>query len=1082
MIRWFANNGVAANFLMILLMVGGLVSALTIKLELFPNFDIDIIEVRVPYPGAAPEEVERGIILLIEEKVEDIQGIKKINSVAVEGLGSVLLETERGYDTSELTDKVKTRIDSIRNFPIEAEEPIVEELLIKSEVISIAIFGDTDEKTLKHLAENMRDRLTLIPALSQVEIGGIRDYEISINISEQQLQRYQLSFDDITRSIQATSIDLPGGTIKAENGEILLRTQTQSYLGTDFANTPVRTFPDGRQLLLGEIAEIDDGFTDDTLVTLYNDQRAVVLNIYAVGEQNVLDIATEVKAFVAKEKEKLPASVSIEAFRDFSFYLKGRLGMLIENGIIGLVLVFLVLTLFLRPSLAFFVMLGIPVSFFGAFIVMPFFDVSINLASLFGFILVLGIVVDDAIVVGESVFSKFKKEGSSVENSIQGTHDVAIPVTYSVITTMVAFVPILLLPGFLGKFFVPIPIVVMMTLFWSLVQSKLVLPYHLSLCKIKDEKEMDSWILRQQARLSDLLERLIQTLYKPFLTKVLEYRYTALSFFIGLFIVSLGLLAGNQVRFVFFPPVPSDYIVAKLTMPEGTPVEETEKAMQSLRSALDKLIQETEDLGLGRPFQNVVSTLGANSFEGAGGPRGATGGGTSSNVAEIAVELQKSEDRAGGGTDKRLSAPNLADRWREILGQIPGIRDLTFQAYAASGGGSPVDVLLSGNNFEALEAAAQEVKTYLATFDGLYDIKDNYSGGKQEIKINLTPTGRALGLTNLEVGRQVRQAFYGDEAQRIQRGRDDIRVMVRYPKEERTSLQSLQDLRIRTSNGLSVPFSEIATVEIGRGYPAINRVNRNRTISITADADKETADLGSIITQLTTDKNPQKEEGSPLINFISKWVSKDKEPAQKKIGFLDELTEKYPSVRWSMEGEQREQADAMKSLQGTTLVVLIAIYALIAIPFKSYVQPLIVMSIMPFGLIGAIFGHLFWNQPMSILSLLGFIALAGVLVNDSLVLVDYMNQKRNEFDSLKKAVITSGCARFRAIILTSLTTFVGILPMLFETSLQAQFLIPMAISLSFGILFATAITLFLVPILYLVLEDGKRFFSRMGKK
>lgn len=1080
MIRWFINNGVAANLLAVIVIVAGLFMAFNIKLELFPEIDLDRIQIRVPYPGAAPEEVETGIIELIEDRIQAVEGIQEITASAAEGMGSVLVEVQRGYDLSQVNDKIQVRIDSIDNFPEEAEEPVVEELLIRNEVISLAIYGNADPTTLKQIAELIRDELGNREQITQIDIKGIAAFEISINVSEIALRRYGLTFDDVVQAIRRTSVDIPGGTIRSIGGEILLRTTGKAYTQVDFDSIPLITRNDGAIVRVADVATVVDGFVDDPLSTKFNAEPAVLLRIFAVGDQSALDVADRVYEFAQQISNELPEGIHVQAFRDFTYYLKGRLQLLIKNGLYGLVLVFLILTLFLRPSLAFFVMLGIPISFLGAMLFLQPLGISINLASLFGFILVLGIVVDDAIIVGESIFTQFQQHGGpGVEASVAGTHKVSIPVTFAVLTTIVAFLPILTIPGFLGKFFFPIPVVVIATLIWSLIESKLVLPYHLTLCKVggHDRKNL-GWLRRRQRQIADSLEHFVQRHYRPLLNKAIQHRYSTVAAFVGMLMIMGGMLAGRHIPFVFFPPVPSDYIVAKLVMPEGTPVEVTTRAVEQMQRGLNQLIRETEDRGDGTPFQNIVVTIGAQPFEGSGGPMGAASGSSSPNLAEIAVELTKSERRADGGNIKDLSAPNLAKRWRTLIGPIAGTKELSFRANAAGSVGMPIDIQLSGRDFEQLRASAEAIKAKLATYAGLFDIRDNYSSGKREIQLDIKPSAEALGLRQSDLGSQVRAAFYGVEAQRIQRGRDDVKVMVRYPIDERRSVDHLQALRIRTAGSSAVPFDAVADFTITEGASTITRVDRRRVINITADADKAVADLGLI----KQDLNGTDYVCAPgiLRQLESKLRSLSKRPV--RAGVIDQLLDQPVGIAWSFEGEAREQADVFKRLQSMTLIALFIIYALLAIPLRSYIQPIIVMVVIPFGLIGSIGGHMIMGQPMSILSVLGFVALTGVVVNDSLVLVDFINQERAAGKPLRQAIEASGAQRFRPILLTSLTTFGGLMPVLFETSLQAKFLIPMAISLSFGVLFATFITLLLVPAFYSILEDFREWMMRIRQR
>ena len=1053
MIRWFTENGVAANLLAGIIIIAGFFIASTMKLELFPYLDLDTVKINVVYPGAAPSEVETGIIELIEDRIQSIEGIKRINAFASENIGTVLVEVERNYDKKNIRDQIKSEIDTINNFPEQAEEPRVEEINIRNEVISLAIYGDTDPLILKKVGEYVKDELNYQKGISQVDIKAYPELEISIFISEDVLNKYNITLETVAQAIRSEAVDIPGGIIKSEEGEILIRTKAKAYNQNDFEAIPVLKQSDGSTLRIKDLGTVKDGFSDTRITSLFNGQRSIMLRIFAVGNQSALEVSEAVREFASEIQNTLPEGIYIEPFRDFTFYLKSRLNMLIENGIYGLILVFIILTLFLRPSLAFFVMLGIPISFLGAFIVLPVFDVTINLASLFGFILVLGIVVDDAIIVGESIFTEFQKQGGpGINASVIGAKRVTIPVTFAVLTTIVAFIPILTIPGFLGKFFFPIPIVVIATLLGSLVESKLVLPYHLTLCKVGTGKQKElNWFQKKQRAIAYALEKFINEQYRPILKKSIERRYTLLASFIAILTVMLSFLIGNHLKFVFFPPVPSDYILAKVTMPEGTPYKNTEKAIQQMEAGLNELSKEIIDMGYGQPFDNTVVTVGGTNFDGSGGPMGEGSSIRSENVGEIAVELYKREDLADGGDIEALSAPNLANRWRELIGPIIGAEDISFEANAAGAAGEAINIQISGKDLNRLETVSEKLKSLLYDYDGIFDIKDSFKGGKNEIQINLKASAESLGLTQNSVGSQVRAAFYGIEAQRIQRASDDIKVKVRYPKNESVHSKDLDTLLIQLPSGEKVPLNTVADYSIGEGFSSIRRIDQRRVINITADADKSKANLELIRADLMGNKN--------------------------KLGSIGEILASYPDIEWSFEGEAREQSDIFSSLIQKTLLALFIIYALLAIPLKSYIQPIIVMSVIPFGLIGAIGGHFILNQPVSILSILGFVALTGVVVNDSLVMIDYINKKRLEGIGMKEAIEQSGVARFRPILLTSLTTFAGLLPILFETSLQAQFLIPMAISLSFGVLFATFITLLLVPAFYTMVNDFLMLFN-----
>lgn len=1037
MIRWFARNGVAANLIMLVVVVGGIGSLFSIKQELFPQFSLDTVVVRVPYLGASPEEVESAVVLRVEEAIQGVEGIKEVRSTASEGFGIVSVEVRKGADVSRVKDDIKTRVDAITSFPAETERPVVEELLLQRDILWLAIYGDASEKALKEMAERVREEVIDLPGVSQAFVQGIREYEISIEVSENALRKYGLTFDQVVSAVRRGSLDVPAGSIKTEGGEILLRTREQAYRQGEFESIALRTAPNGTRITIGDVARVVDGFTDEPVLTTFNGKPAALVLVREVGDESPLEISEQVRGYIDNGvRTWLPQGIQVTSWGDSSFYLKARLDMLINNGLIGFLLVMLTLSLFLRPSLAFFVAIGIPVSFLGTFMIAPYIGVSINLISLFAFILVLGIVVDDAIVVGESVFTEFQRNGPGVESSIRGTNLVSVPVTYAVLTTMVAFLPVFMLPGQLGKFFGAIPMVVIPTLLFSLIQSKLVLPYHLSLCHVGDRSRRDqlNWLSRLQRKVADGLEGFVDKVYEPSLRFALEWRYWTVTGFFGVFIFSLGLVSSGWVRFSPFPSVPSDFIQVDLQMPEGTPFEQTREALEHIAGVLNQIRQEDIASDHGDPVLHEAEFIGFGQ------------GNQGSNRGFYFVELTKSEIRDS-------SAEDVSKRWREGIGDIPGARRLTINAFAGPPTGLPVDVQLTGRNFAHLREAARYTRERLAEFPGLFDIRDTFSEGKREIKMTVKPRAEVLGISPADLAQQVRAAFYGAEAQRIQRGRDEVRVMIRYPEDERRSLGSLEQMRIRTPTGHEVPIREVADLSIGEGYPTIERIDRQRVISVQADADKTVADFEAINAAIYGGRG-----GSD--------------------GIITEIRERWPDVKLVKAGEAKDWEETRAALLGGIALVVFLIYTLLAIPFKSYLQPFLVMAVIPFGVCGAIIGHWLTLQPLSILSFLGVIALSGVVVNDSLVLVDYVNRNRDSGHDLHEAVYSSGRARFRPILLTSLTTFAGLVPILLERSLQAQFLIPMATSLAFGVLFATFITLMLVPCLYIILEDVVGLFRR----
>jgi len=1038
---WFAKNSVAANLILVFIIVSGLITLSGIKQEVFPELSTDVITVSVPYLGAAPEEVEEAVCVRIEEEIQSLEGIKRIRSRASEGLGTVSIELLPGTDVRKLLDDVKTRVDAIDTFPEETEKPVIQELLNRRQVINIAVAGNTDEKTLKTLTEQLREDILLLPGITQAEVANVRPYEVSLEVSENALRRFDLTFDEVAGAIRRSSLDLPGGSIKTEGGEILLRTKGQAYIGREFENIILRTRPDGTRVKVGDVAAVIDGFAETDQAARFDGEPAALIQVFRVGDEDAIEVATNVKKFVAEAQQRVPEGIKLTIWSDDSEVLKGRLDLLFSNGRAGLILVFLLLALFLRLRLAFWVALGIPVSFLGAIWMMPNFDVSINMISLFAFIVVIGIVVDDAIVVGESIYSEYERGKTGVDAAIRGVKRVALPVIFAVLTSVAAFWPLLVVEGIIGKIMRFIPIIVILTLLFSLFESLFILPSHLSHLKPPTKDVPLGWrgaYTRFQKKFNILFRRFVDKIYRPSLEFGLQNRYIALSGFIAILFLTLGLVAGGWIKFVFLPRIDADNITARVTMPLGTPVEKTIEAVKRLEETA--LILENEFETEKPIVRHVLASIGEQpSLNQASGPAPSTGGFVGSHLGEVDIELTPAEKR-------NLSSTAITNRWRKLTGVIPDAVELSFTS-ALFTAGAPIFIQLASSEYTALREAAQKLKDKLRDYPGVYDVADSFREGKQEIKLEITPVAESLGLSLSDLGRQVRQAFYGEEVQRIQRGRDDIKVMVRYPVQERRSPANLENKRIRTAGGIAVPFSAAAKASLGRGYSTIDRTDRRRTLNITAEVDETVANANELLTDIT--KN-----------------------------VLPPLLADYPTVTYSLEGEQREQSEALTSLRNGFIIALVVIFALLAIPFKSYLQPLIVMGVIPFGIVGAIWGHVLMGFNLSLLSFFGIVALTGVVVNDSLVMVDFINRFRVEGKPIENAIREAGAERFRPIILTSITTFAGLTPLLLEKSLQARFLIPMAISLAFGVVFATFITLVLVPISYLILEDIKQWFSR----
>jgi multidrug efflux pump subunit AcrB len=1045
-IAWFAENGVAANLLMLVLMVGGALALPRIKQEVFPEVAIEMVTVSVPYRGATPEEVEEGVCVRVEEAIQDVEGLKKLRSTAGEGMGVVIAELAPGVDVRKAVEDVKTRVDAISTFPVETEKPVVQQALLRVQVINVAISGDVDERTLRTLGQRVRDELVALPGLSHADLAAVRPYEISIEVDEFDLRRHGLTFDDVVTAVQRSSIDLPAGSLRTGGGEILLRTKGQAYRGRDFERLVLLSRADGTRLTLGEVATVVDGFEESDIYARFDGKPAALIQVFRVGEQSALDVAGAVRDYVRDARRRMPPGVTLETWPDDSPILRARLDTLLNDGWQGFALVMLALALFMEVRMAFWVGMGMPVAVLGALWFLPGLGVSINVLSLFAFLLVLGVLVDDAIVVGENVYTARQRGLPRLQAAISGAQEVATPVVFGVLCSMAAFTPLLLIPGAMGEFTATIPKVVITVLLVSLIETQFILPSHLGHIREIDPAAR-GWAMRAWKRVQDVtsawLERLIHDTYAPFLRRALEWRYATLATGVATLILAFGLIGGGWTRFVFMPQIEADNVVAFLTMPQGTPVEVTAAGLRRLEETAEAVRREIEGEGRsGGVFRHVLTSIGqqplrARQDEDRTGRVGA--GRTSGNLGEVNIELTPSEERS-------VTSAQIARLWRAKTGTIPDAVELDFTS-SLFDAGAPVEVQLQGTDVAVLRTAAEELKGRLASYPGVFDVSDSFRGGKQELKLSLKPSAETLGLSLADLARQVRQGFYGDEAQRIQRGRDDVRVMVRYPEADRRSLDAVETMRIRTPDGTEVPFSAVATVQHGRGFSSIERVDRERVIRVTADVDPSRTTPNEIVGDL-------------------------------EANVLPDLLARLPGLSYSLQGEQREQEEFLGAMGRNFGIALLLIYGLLAIPLKSYSQPFLIMSAIPFGMVGAIMGHALLGYDLSMFSVIGMVALSGVVVNDNLVLVDYVNQRRGEGESLKAAASIAGVARFRPIVLNSVTSFVGLLPLLLNRSVQAQFLIPMAIALSFGVLFSTLVTLLLVPSAYLVLDDLQGLAAR----
>ena len=1093
LIAWFATNHIAANLLLILIVLAGLSAVLTMPQKSFPDIDVPIISVSIPYLGAAPEEVEQGVCIRVEEELDGVEGVKEIRSVANESLCSVTVELFEDADESRALDDVKNRIDALDTLPEETEQPIINLATSIRPVIDLAITGPDDERTLKVLGQRVRDEIAALPGITQVSLVNTRPYEISIEVSESDLQRFGLTFSQVAEAVRARAIDLPGGAIKTEDGEILLRTKGQVYWGEEYERLVLLSRPDGSLVYLSDVARVVDGFEDTDQSLRFDGQPAAIIRVSRIGSEDILAITGAVMAYLDTSAQALPEGVKLTVWNDNSRLLEDRLATLLDSARQGFLMVLLLLALFLRPVLAFWVSVGVPVAFMGALYLTNYVGLSIDGISLFGFILVLGIMVDDAIVVGESVHSRQREGGTPLIGSIEGTQRITIPVIFGVLTTICTFLPMLQGVGSSGQIGAVIATVVICCLIFSLIESQLILPAHLGNKQTKTAKGevylllvplmvivllQFSWstssfvglaiglmtvvyaldrlgltddpakrLIAAQSRFSASIEGLIDGPFRRIVQRATQARYTTLAMAFAFFLSGVAVFGSGRLPFSFFPPLAADQVIAQLTMPLGTSSEITEQAVRHLERTGEAIRDElNEQYGAAPPVTHILASVGGSQGGGLGPPGSGGGGASGGHMGEVTLQLTPSQSRT-------ISTKEVAALWRERSGSIAGAVELKFNSSLFSVGNA-IDIQLAGNDVDELREVAAGLRAELARYPGVIDITDSFRSGKQELKLKITPEGEALGLSLGALAQQVRQAFYGEEAQRIQRGRDDVRVMVRYTEAERESLASLDDMRVRTREGSEVPFRTVANASLGQGYSSIKRADRKRVVNVTADVDR---------TQITADE---------VVGDLSR-------------SYFPVIRAEHPRVSLSLEGEQRQSGEYLVSLVFPFLIALFAIYALLAIPLRSYVKPFIIMSVIPFAFIGAIWGHQIMKlaglvSGLAMMSILGMIAAAGVVVNSSLILVYAINQRRDAGSTMADAVVDAATSRCRPIVLTSMTTFVGLMPLMFNTSVQAQFLVPMAVSLSFGVLFATLITLLVVPSIYLLFEDLFALQDRMA--
>ncbi len=1027
-IAWMVKNPVAANLMMLLCLVGGFIAFFQIQQEVMPDLSTDTVTISVSYPGGTPEEMEQSVCLVAEEAVRSLEGIHEVRSVASEGRATVSAELLEGVDRIKIYQDIKSEIDRVTTFPEGAERPVVSLATRRREAMSLIIYGDTTDQTLRSLAEEVRSRLLQSESITQIDLGGTRDLEISVEVSQEDLRRYGLTHQSLAAAIRNQSREISGGGIKTDSGETLLRMQERRNFGMEFAQAPVLATDEGTLLKLGDIAKVIDGFEDSDRSASFNGMKSIMVEIYRVGDQTPAQISNAVYSFLPQIKEQLPQGIGIAVLRDSTERFTQRANLLLRNGALGLMLVLLVLSIFLEMRLAFWVMMGIPISFLGSMLLMPVVDLSINMVTMFAFIVSLGIVVDDAIVVGENIYHKMQDGLPPKEAAIKGAKEVGTPVGFSILTNIVAFIPLALMPGTMGRVFGMLPIVVISVFIISWVESLYILPAHLSHARKREPSGLSGLLHGLQQRFSYAFRNWVRTKYGPFLDYCLSHRYMVIAAALSLLILVGGYWGSGRMGFSTFPVAESDFASATASLPYGSPVEKVEEVARKLIVGAQQVYEES-----GHP-ELVTGIFG----EIGGGRRGG------SNVASVRVYLADPEIR-----DKIMGTEAFVQAWRKKVGEVTGVRVIRYASDEGGPGSGPaLTIELRHQEISVLENAARTLAAELNNYPLVQDVDDGVEEGKSQFDFTMKPEAISLGLTASSVGQQVRAAFEGTEVLRQQRGRNEVKVRVRLPKEERTRMHNFENFILRTPDGGEVMLTDVVNVHEGKSYTTINRRNGMRTLTLNADV-RPKSKVGSVMKKLNNDYFPQ-------------------------------LMKEFPGLDYSYEGRYAASRESFNSMAITVPMVLLAIYALLAIPFKSYAQPLIVMASIPFGIIGAVIGHLIMGYEMTLVGVIGMLALSGVVVNDALVLINFANIKRAENVSTHDAVVYAGIQRFRPILLTTLTTCGGLLPMILETSRQARFLIPMAISLGFGILFATAIALLLVPCLYMVIDDVAAFFK--GKK
>jgi multidrug efflux pump subunit AcrB len=1022
------SHTVLANVVLISIVVAAILAVKSMRRESMPEFSFDMIQVVIPYPGAEPQEVEEGINRRMEAAMDGLVGVKEYHTFSREGVAYTTIEVADDQDLEEMKDRIRSAVDAIPTLPVGAEEPRIVELKEEEEVINIALWGDLPERQLKEWAERIRADLQQLPAISQVVVADTRDYEITVEVSRERLLQHNLTMEEVGRAIRRGSRNYSSGSIRASSEEISIRTIGKRYDGRDFEDVVIRATPNGNVVRLNDIATVRDGFTEYPAYGRFNGKPSVLLEMYKVDGEDSIAISDAVYAYTREKESTLPEGLHMSPCFDESEFIRSQISMLLENGLMGLVLVLVILWLFLSSKLSFWVSMGIPISVGGALIVMWIMDSTINQISLMAFIIVLGIIVDDAIVVGESIVYHRKRGLGPMEAAMAGVSEVGLPVIAAVLTTIVAFLPGLFVPGFMGKIVALLPVVVVAALLVSLVECLFLLPAHLNnLPAQEEEKTGNSPPQRLQAFMRESLQLLASRIYAPLVKRAVTHRYVTACFALSALFVTAGLIGGNYLRIVMWPPADGNHLAAFVEFPVGTPSEVTRDALARMEKALGRVADEMPTKSGDPLLRNVHSRV----FQGL------------PHRGRMFVEMPAPSKRG-------IHAQDISTAWEKEVGVIPGAVEQSYYKSSIGNDGSPINIWLQGRDMEALREAAELLKGKLRSFEGVYQVEDTFRPGKNELQVRLKPEAHAAGLSLDDVSSFLRAGYYGEEALRFQRGRDDVKVRVRYPQIERKTLSELEETLITTPAGHKVPLVSVAEFDVTQGYAAISGSNGLRRLAIFAEVD----------TNITT--------GGQVVGALEEE-------------YLDTLVAGFADMRWSVHGAAQSDAEALDGLLRGFAMAVMVIFVIMATVFRSYLQPFVILLIIPFGIVGAAIGHLFMGIPMTFLSLFGIVALSGVVVNDAIVLIECVNGMLAKGMPFFQAVTEGGVRRFRAIFLTTASTSVGLAPLLLEKDLEAQIVIPMATSIAFGVVFATVLTLLLIPALLAILNDGRRITHRLLK-